>query len=98
MVWYRFWKKSGPAGILDERYLWLDKEAYPKKEDVEAECGCWAERIPGGHNSHYSYGFEEISNPPKSVLEKMVSDEKKSIKYHRDYLKFLQQTLDSMMG
>jgi len=94
MAWYKFWKKSGPAALLSERYLWLDKETYSKEKDVEAECEYWAERTGGGHNTHYLYGFEEIPNPPQSVLEKMISDEERTIKHHRDYLKFLRQTQD----
>ena len=28
--------------------------------------------MPGGHNSVYTYGFEEIRHPPEEELEKMI--------------------------
>lgn len=93
MVWYKFWKKSGPPGTLSEEYTWLDKESYPNKKAILLECEYWAKSIPGGHNTSYTYGFEEIAHPPLSALEEMISNEKEDIKSHRKYLKFLQQVL-----
>ena len=98
MTWYKFWKRSGPAGILREDYLWLDKESHPDEDSIRAECEHWAEKIPGGHNTLYRFGFQKVVNPPLSVLEKMIKKEKDSIQDHKHYLNFLQQTLETAQG
>lgn len=96
MGWYKFWKKSGPMQGLDEKYVWLDKESYPTKESVKSECENWAERIPGGHNSHYSFGFRKIKLPPKNVLEQMIEHKKEEITNKRKELKFLEYNLNEI--
>jgi hypothetical protein len=70
MTWYRFWKKSGPMGGLDETYRYYDEK--PSKDMLETDCGSWAEAMPGGHNTHYSYGFGPINAPPIDWLLKKL--------------------------
>jgi hypothetical protein len=77
MSWYKFWKKSGPMQIRTEDYLFLEEENYPTRENIKNECERWADAIPGGHNSHYSYGFRKVKTPPREILEKMLSDVKR---------------------
>lgn len=70
MTWYLFWKKSGPMGGLDETYRYYDEK--PSKDMLETDCGNWAEAMPGGHNTHYSYGFKLVDCPPLEVLQKRL--------------------------
>ena len=72
MSWYKFWKKSGPMAHYAEDYLYLPKEDYPSQEAIKLRCEDWAEAMPGGHNTHYSYGFKKINLPPKEKLERML--------------------------
>lgn len=97
MVWYKFWKKSGPMQALNEKYIWLDKEVYSTRESVAEECESWAESIPGGHNTHYSFGFIKIIKaPPKSVLENMIKHKKEEISSKKKELEFLKQSLEEI--
>jgi hypothetical protein len=93
MSWYKFWKRSGPAGFLDEQYKWYDDKYYPTKKSVLAECEYWAGRVGGGFNTHYSYGFEQVNFPPKSVLEKMIKAVKDGEEGSKKRLQFLTETL-----
>jgi hypothetical protein len=70
MPWYRFWKKSGPMAGLDETFRHYDEE--PSKDGLEENCEHWAEAMPGGHNTHYSYGFQKVSAPPLEFLQKRM--------------------------
>ena len=76
MSWYKFWKKSGPMQIYAESYFFLSKEDYPTKESVKLECENWAEGMPGGHNTRYTYGFTRVRLPPRETLEKMLEHTK----------------------
>ena len=95
-VWYRFWKKSGPMVILTERYFLLDKKTFPDEEAIKYECEDWAERMPGGHNTRYSYGFTKVKHPPKEVLKNIIKERKDKIKMERKYLGLLEKTLREM--
>jgi hypothetical protein len=95
MAWYKFWKKSGPMQMLDEKYVWLAREIYLNKESIKCECENWAENIPGGHNTKYSYGFKKVACPPKNVLENLIANEKLSLKNQKYNLKLLQNLSDS---
>ncbi|MBI5064754.1 hypothetical protein HZA97_00830 [Candidatus Woesearchaeota archaeon] len=94
MTWYKFWKKSGPNAFLDETYVWLDKEIYKTKDSIKGECEYWADRMPGGHNTHYSYGYKQVRHPPKSVLEKMIENTEENLKSKQEHIKFLKETLN----
>ncbi len=78
---------------LDETYVWLDKTIYPTEKAVKGECEYWADKMPGGHNTHYSYGYKKVRNPPKNVLEKMIERAESNLKSKNVYLKFLKDTL-----
>jgi hypothetical protein len=96
MSWYKFWKKSGPMQGLSKEYLWIDKKLYPDKS-VELACARWAEKMPGGHNTHYTYGFREVGSPPREVLEKMIIRESMQIDTRTKHLELLQKTLVDLL-
>jgi len=95
MVWYLFWKMSGPAMSLTESYQWLERASYSRDADVRLLCERWAEELPGGHNTHYSFGFEAVPRPPKEALERMIINEKRALSQHQERLELLLQTLES---
>ncbi|MFH1174377.1 MAG: hypothetical protein V1725_04545 [archaeon] len=72
MSWYKFWKRSGPAGILDEDYKWIADNDHLTEESIKYACEYWSEHVGGGFNTHYRYGFEKVDVPPKEVLEKKI--------------------------
>ena len=84
-MWVKYWKKSGPNQSLDEKYIHYKNEIHTSviKYDVEL----WAERIPGGHNTSYSYGWEDIEVPPKEWLEKHIKYIKEDIEEIKQKLK-----------
>ena len=95
MTWYRFWKKSGPMAHLAEAYVWLDGKEYKgkkeKENELESQCEKWAEAMPGGYNTRYSYGFQTVKAPPKKILEKMVEDEERRILEKSKHLELLRR-------
>ena len=70
MVWYRFWKKSGPMQGLRETYRYFEEDQNKKTLKTWAEE--WADRMPGGHNTSYNYGWEKVEVPPKEWLETQI--------------------------
>ena len=96
MSWYKFWKKSGPMRGLNEEYFWWDRRAYPNNS-IKSVCERWAEKMPGGHNTHYTYGFREICSPPREVLEEMIIRESMQIDMRTKYLGLLQKTLVDLL-
>lgn len=92
MSWYQFWKKSGPMQLLTEKYVWLDDKIYTGEKAIHGECEYWAESMPGGHNTHYTYGYKKIQHPPKEKLEDMIKSQKSSVKEHKEHLGFLLET------
>lgn len=94
MAWYKFWKKSGPTQGLDEKYVWLDDKIYSKEESVKGACEYWADRMPGGHNTYFKYGYNPVPHPPQNVLEKMIERAEIDLKSQKKQVKFLKETLN----
>ena len=69
-MWIKYWKKSGPNQSLDETYVHYKSET--KESTIKYDVEEWAERMPGGHNTSYSYGWKDIEVPPKEWLEKHI--------------------------
>jgi len=70
MSWYRFWKKSGPMAGLDETFRHYDEK--PSIDRLKMDCEDWAEAMPGGHETHYSYGHQLVDAPPLEWLQKKL--------------------------
>ena len=93
MKWYRFWKKVHGYNCGE------DYQEFPKdyiEEQIKSECERWAEKIPGGHNSYYTYGFESIKLPPKEWLNKQIKNHKERKKYNKSMIKHYQKILDGL--
>lgn len=50
----------------DETYRYYDKR--PSNEELKCDSEQWAENMPGGHNSSYTWGFKKIDYPPVEFL------------------------------
>jgi hypothetical protein len=96
MSWYKFWKKAGPMQILTEDYFFLPKEDYPSKDNIKSECESWAESMPGGHNTHYSYGFKKVKLPPREKLEKMLESAQEEAENVRQKILLIKKQLEGI--
>ncbi len=97
MTWYKFWKKSGPMQIYAEDYFYLPKEDYPSSANIKSECESWAESMPGGHNTRYSYGFKKIKLPPKEKLEKMLESAQEEAENARQKILLIKKQLEKVV-
>lgn len=93
MSWYKFWKRAGPMQIYSEDYVWLLGQHYPNEENIKLECESWAESTPGGHNTHYKYGYNQITNPPKEVIRRKLSETRRRKNSILEQEKFLEAEL-----
>lgn len=97
MSWYKFWKKAGPMAHYTENYFYLPKEDYPSEEDIKLKCEDWAEAMPGGHNTHYSYGFKKVKLPPKEKLEKLLESAMANLEEAEKRVLFLKKQLEKII-
>lgn len=74
--WYRFWKSSGPSGILEETYIDFNIDWTP--EEINEEARIWASLLKG--DSNYTYGCYEVKRPPNDWMEKEINRLRESIR------------------
>jgi hypothetical protein len=100
MFWYRFWKKSGPMAGYDETYRYYDEK--PSTEELKCDSEQWAEDMPGGHNSSYTWGFKKVDYPPVELLaerlkrlehqkETIMDETEDKIKFYKEEIKKAQE-------
>lgn len=77
---------------LRETYRYFEEDQDEKT--LKALTEEWANRMPGGHNTSYNYGWEKIKSPPTEWLIKMIrraewniKESKKDIDLYKKELK-----------
>jgi len=80
MPWYKFWKRSGPAGIPNEDYQQCEND-----DEAKSNVEQWASEVGGGFNSHYTYGYEHVELPPQVWLDGKIKAAADSL-FHREGL------------
>ena len=81
MPWYKFWKRSGPAGIPNEDYQQCEND-----DEAKSNVEQWASEVGGGFNSHYTYGYEHVELPPQVWLDGKIKAAKRHLTYVQEEL------------